>query len=523
MRATALIALTALTASTALTAQSRFWRPDERVLLSDFSWVTAVAASPWRVFVATRHGLLIYDRGARAWKEPVTAVDGYPVAPAQVALADVTGNAVWLGLADGWARYDEDLAHWDRGYVPGGVGVLMLDNRDLAGGVYLRTASGWVHLSRGAIMPDPGGGLARLPSGSARVMSLDPQTALQQSPAAAAFQSLLLTDARLRSHRFTSAGSEGAQRDIFLGTDGMGLIRMDGLSGQWDNLQYGLLQSRADAIAPGARGVWVAGTAYGAERRGITWVPEDLGTTTYLESPTGFGSAEVRRMLAHDGAVWIATNAGLYRVPQSGGGGIARFDLGSGLGSEDVRCLAPAPDGVWAGTAHGVAVVTADGRVTTFGTGTAAVLSLLQMRESLWVGSTAGLALLAPGDQAPHLVDADPALRGAVVALAHLGDTLVAATGDQLAWRDPASGQWTLTRAGAPIGSISVLAADRDGVWVGGSIGLAFWNVGRSTFRALRVPGDLPPTIRDLVALPPYVWVATDSGLVRLRRDAVKP
>lgn len=250
-----------------LLAQSRLWRPDERVLLSDFSWVTAVAASPWRVYAATRHGLLIYDRGAQAWRPPVTVLDGYPEAPALVALADVTGNAVWLGLSDGWARYDEDMGRWERGYLPGGVGSLMLDNQDLAGGVYIRGASGWAHLSRGAIMPDPGP--ARLPPGDRRVMALDPETALQQSPSASAFRSLMLTDAKLRAHRF--------------------------------------------------------------------------------------------------------------------------------------------------------------------------------------------------------------------------------------------------------------LAAEQGGVWVGGSVGLAFWNIGRSTFRSLRVPGDLPATIRDLAALPPYVWVATDSGLVRLRRDAVRP
>jgi len=524
LRATRLAVLVLLTSvlSVSLSAQTRLWRPDERVLLSDFSWVTAVAASNWRVYAATRHGLLIYDRGAQAWRAPVTALDGYPASLALVALADVTGNAVWLGLTDGWARYDEDLNRWERGYVAGGVRGLMLDNQDLAGGVYLRGPSGWAHLSRGALSPDPGP--ARLPPGNARVTTIDPETALQQSPSASAFRSLMLTDRRLQSHRFTAASNAPLQHELYLGTDGIGLIKMEDISGQWDVLSYGLLQSRADAVAAGARGVWVAGTAYGGERRGLTWLPEDLSTTTYLESAVGFGSAEVRRMLGVGDVMWVATNAGLFRVRTSGAGDMRRFDLGSGLASEDVRCLAPAPDGVWVGTAHGLSIVTADDRVTNFGSGGTTILSLLQVRESLWVGSAAGLALLAPGENAPRFVDADAALRSPIVALARVGDTLVAATADQLAWRDPAGGQWTLMRPGASsVGAITVLAADQGGVWVGGSIGLAFWSIGRSTFRSLRVPGDLPATIRDLIALPPYVWVATDSGLVRLRRDAVRP
>src|SRR2546422_7207022 len=59
-----------------LSAQSRFWRPEDRALISDFSYVTAVAASPFTVFGATTHGLVVYDRQARTWRLPVTTLDG---------------------------------------------------------------------------------------------------------------------------------------------------------------------------------------------------------------------------------------------------------------------------------------------------------------------------------------------------------------------------------------------------------------------------------------------------------------
>src|SRR5882757_403784 len=84
---------------------------DNRVIISDFSEVAAVAASPWFVFGATAHGLLIYDRMSRRFRPPVTALDRYP-AMGQVrrALADPSGNAVWLdlGTALGYVRYDMD-------------------------------------------------------------------------------------------------------------------------------------------------------------------------------------------------------------------------------------------------------------------------------------------------------------------------------------------------------------------------------------------------------------------------------
>jgi len=34
------------------------------------------------------------------------------------------------------------------------------------------------------------------------------------------------------------------------------------------------------------------------------------------------------------------------------------------------------------------------------------------------------------------------------------------------------------------------------------------------------VPLDVPAPVRDVAVDPPYVWVATDSGLVRFARDA---
>src|SRR5258705_11030704 len=96
------------------------WISGERVLISDFSYIDAVAASPWLVFAATRHGLLIYDRVAHAWRPPVTTLDGYPTSRVRTAIADPAGNAVWLGsgAVDGYVRYDVDAPLGTRGAGP---------------------------------------------------------------------------------------------------------------------------------------------------------------------------------------------------------------------------------------------------------------------------------------------------------------------------------------------------------------------------------------------------------------------
>jgi hypothetical protein len=202
-----------------------------------------------------------------------------------------------------------------------------------------------------------------------------------------------------------------------------------------------------------------------------------------------------------------------------------RFTLEDGLPSEDVGALAPAPDGVWIGTGRGLAVITSD-RVVRVGTFAQPVTSLLAVGDTLWVGSTAGLGALLPGGAEPVIlpeVHAEPALNAPVVALTRTGDTLVVVLEDQVAWRDPATAHWAVERPRATLGTLRAASSDAGGggVWLAGAIGVAWWDIAHATYRRLDVPGDLPGPVRDIAAAVPWVWVATDSGAVRLSREAV--
>ncbi|HMA41287.1 MAG TPA: two-component regulator propeller domain-containing protein [Gemmatimonadales bacterium] len=494
------------------------------MLVSDFSVVDAVAASPWIVYVATRHGLLLYDRRARSWRLPVTTLDGYPSARVRTALADPAGNAVWLGTTDGWARYDADLQRWEQGTTPGGVSALLLDAGDAGSGVFLRDLTGWQFLPRGALLPISG---TPLPPPDRRVAPLDVQAALAATPMAQAMRALILTDPRLRNYQFTGAARTADNDDLFMGTNGLGLVRIDAAVGQWEPLTFTLLGARADALALGPDGVWVAGAATreAGGRSGVTWLASDLSATTPVEPAAGadFGIAAVRRLLAVGGALWIATDAGVYRMDPATGR-TRRFGLEDGLPSEDVRALARSPDGVWIGTTRGLAVITGE-KVARVGTFSQPVTCLLAVGDTLWVGSTAGLGVLTPGAAEPVVppdVAAEPALQAPVVALVRAGgDTLVAVQRDQVAWRDPATAHWTLERPRATLGTLTAASADGAGVWLGGTIGLAWWDIARGIYRRIDVPGDLPAPVRDVAAAPPWIWVATDSGAVRLSRAAV--
>jgi len=512
------LAAALLTAHPPSTLAAQRWRPEDRVLVTEFSFVTAVAASPYFVYAATPRGLLIYDRAARLWRPPITWLDGLPRTRMWVALADAVNDAVWFGTAEGWARYDAQLRVWERGFVSGGVRALAFDARDLASGVFVRGGTGWAFLPRGAPVPVPGAP----PPPAQRIESLDPGTALERAPMVDAMRALILTDARLRSHAFTSAAATLDRSDIFFGTSGMGVVRVDGMTGEWEALAYGLPAPAAGALAAGAGGVWVAALARPGERAGVAWVSADATVVRPIERAGAVAPPflEGRRLLARDRTLWLATERGVMRVdPRSG------ESLRSGAGSpdDDARALAPGPGGVWVGTARGLVFVSADGAAERVGTFAEPVLSLVAARDTLWVGSAAGLGVLGPESDRPAVppeIAATPALRDPIVALARSADTLVAATADQLAWRDPGGGAWTVVRPLADVGRLTALAGDEGGVWVGGTQGLGFWHIARGTFHALRVPLDLPAAVRDVVVAAPWLWVATDSGLVRFDRQA---
>lgn len=335
----------------------------------------------------------------------------------------------------------------------------------------------------------------------------------------------LLTDARLRTYQFTSAAlTADRPNEIFLGTTGLGLLRVDPMSGQGAPLTFGLPNARASVVVSGPGGVWTVGSARAGERRAVTWVADDFSKFTVNEDALGRGTQVLiaQRLLYVENALWLATDRGLYEMPSGEGAG-RFFDIGAGLPGPDVLSLARAPDGVWVGTTQGLAVITPAGAVTRMPGSDRAIPALAAQRDSLWVGTVDGLALLAPGSTIPTLppeLAAVPPLRAPITALVNAHDTIVTATADQLGWRDPASGAWTVLRPRAPVGTITTLAPDAGGVWIGGTSGLIYWDIAHQIFRGVSVPGDIPAAVRDVTVEGGYVWVATDAGLVRLSRDA---
>jgi ligand-binding sensor domain-containing protein len=500
-----------------ITAQTGLWREDERVIITDQSVVGAVAATDSRVYVATNGGLGIYDRRFRQWDPPVTVADGYPREPITVALADPTDDAVWLGTASSVIQYRRLLRTFDAYPVPGGVRNLAFDADDPFAGLYILTATGWQVLPRGGFVPAP----APPPSGRL-VTALSLREAEARLPFLRTMGADVLLDERLRSFRFTSAAVVPGEEEYWLGTNGMGVVRVDALVAGIEPVPGGLLSAGAGAVLAADDGVWV-GSDEQSGRTGLTWVSADLQRFSWEEGPrgTGFRAGVVRALAAHDGEIWAATDHGIVQVEP--GVATRRVQTVDGLPDNDVFALAAAEGGVWVGTASGVARIPDDTAEVQRTEGPwVPALALAASGASVWVGFTDGLGLAAPNGQVFTAPGADTLmdLRSAIVAVAVLGDTVVAATTGRLMWR-AGDGPWRVDRYLSEVAPIYALAGDAGGLWVGGQAGLARVRLAAQSVIPFPVPRDVPAAVRGIAVTERYIWLATPAGLVRFSRDAL--
>jgi hypothetical protein len=511
-------------------ATSRAWRPDERTVVTDLSHVTAVAATDLVVYAATRRALAVYDRGSGVLREIVGVLDGYPPGPVTAMVADPGDDTAWLAGLGLWVSYEPLGRRFTSGPLPGPADAVVLDSSDPSRGAFFHTGAGWYFVPRVGLFAQP---TSDVPPPGRRIGALGPAELLARAPAFDAVRLEIERDALLRTWRLTSAVMTPARNEIFVGTDGNGVFRVDPTTYETQRLPAGLLATSTGAVADEDGRVCAgSGAPYGGlrragTRRGIACFRPDLTDFSYYEgtSVAGLPAGTVRRLLSTRDALWVAGDQGALRLdPRSGD--VRQLHGREGLPSEDVRALTAVSDGVWIGTARGVAFVPDTGsapRATRSLMLDAAVLALAARGETLWVGTAAGLYILPPGADAPEAAAPDrPELSAPVVALAASGDTLLAATESRLAWH--AGAQWhVLVPPGAPIGRLTALAADRAGFWVAGSAGLAFFQPARGVWRALTAPGDVPQPVLDVAAGRDYVWAATPGGVVRLARSVLVP
>jgi ligand-binding sensor domain-containing protein len=504
---------------------SRAWLPEERVLITDMSVVAALAANENVLYVVTSSGIGVYDIRFRRWLPPVTVLDGYAPTRPFAALVDPTDESLWLGTALGVVNYSPRMRWYQTTTLAGGADRLMLDREDAFAGVYLHNASGWQFLPRGGMLTRP---VTSLPPAGQRIGSASLREIVARHPEIETLRAGTLLDSRMRSFRYTAAAEVPIADLVFLGTNGLGVVRYDGGTGRLERLPFGLLAPGASALVRGPDGVWVGSDGHQG-RSGVTLVSRDLQRFRFEEGPrvTGLGGAAVHDLVVHDGRLWLATDVGVVILDS---GEARRLTSAQGLPTGAALALAAGGTGVWVGTERGLAFIADDGTITRVGAQLVDRVNALAVAgDALWVGSRAGLGLSVAGSQGvfvPPAAEQVPELRDAIVDVAVSAAFLVAAVRDGIAWRSlsdstgPEDGGWLVEHAVAALGAITAVECDADLIWLGGTRGFAHYTPATRAF-AFYTSGDVPGVVRDIVVDERYVWVATEGGVVRIDKRAI--
>ncbi|MES2303869.1 MAG: hypothetical protein V4558_00065 [Gemmatimonadota bacterium] len=494
-------------------------RPEDRVLLGDFSRVNAVAAVFDRVYVAYPTSLGIYRSLTHRWEVPRAPAEPRLLNAVFAAIVDGVDQSVWLAIPDGWLHYRAEMDLWERGSIPGRVQNVAIDAADPTRGVWFQSATGWYLQPRGG-----GVAMAASPPKSLRFPpSLE--DAMRDLPQLRSLAPTLAQGPRLTPGRITTVAPAVDGSGWYLGTTTRGLLYFDRMGAQGQSFRVGLPSERVGALATTDDGLWVATDESPDVGAQLTFLCADLSCSKSITGSASFGLgfSAARQLLFASQHIWIGTDRGLLRQALPSGD-LKRFDESSGLTDQRVTALVARRGKVVSGGPRGLAAENDAGAMERVAPNfTGMVYALAASGDTVWAATISGLLQYLPGAAdltRPEGLRQIGGGNASTYGVGYVSDTLVAMTADHLLWRDPVSGTWAIgPELSSRLGRLMLMFTDNDGAWVAGDRGVALVRPGVGALSVLEIPVDIPDQVTSIVRRGRYLWIGTPSGLVRYLLD----
>ena len=513
-------------------------RSDEIVVIPSMTSISAIALTDRYAFIATPRALAVYDTRFDAWLPPLTRVDGWPDLPIDVMMADPADpSSVWFASGTFVYHYRVGFDDLVRAVVPQRVSpnAFYVDGGDPAAGVIVSGGpTGSVRVSPTGFVQPYNPAMGRPPG--PRIVPQSAASVFARYRSLQDFQRVLTRDESLRSWPISSAASSPIKTEVWLGTIGGGVFKVDPDFARSVQMPFGLLGEGAGAVARAADGVWFgsAGTGINA-REGLTFVDNGLRQWRWIDGgpSSPLVSARITALSVWESTLWVGSNRGLVHLDGRSGTVIRRWDDLSGLPHSLVYAVAPRPQGAWVGTARGLVFAHADQASRDSRANDAdslmitndAVRALVTRGDTLWIGSERGLLTLLPGtSEVRRVAGADMRLTQPVTAIATADSVIAFATSsDEVIRLHSRTG--AVLDAGAflegnRVGRINALAMDANTIWVAGDQGVVVVRRDTRAQRMLVAGRDIPAEAYGIVLTPQYAWIATREGGVRVTRQS---
>jgi ligand-binding sensor domain-containing protein len=498
-----------LWAQSAWAQASRNWRPDDRVLITAFAEVGAIAQDQRHLYAATSGGLTIYDYVQQRWLPPSTLEDGYPpFAPPTALAVDVQGNEVWLGTARGSVlRWRGLPPRWEivTGALLEPVLAIVPINSIADDAIYIQTRSAWHRARRLSfateLVPPPQVPREALQRAAAS-RTIDPELA--------ALRARIGVDPHARRWPITATIPVDRPNQYWFGTRGAFLFGFDAIRMESNWLWFGAPTRGVTALAIDGNDLWLGGDGRGP-RGGVVRATRDLQRWSLFDPLDRAPDGRVVAIAAGSDAVYFASDRGVYRFEPNAREAWQRFPI------DDPFTLAALPSGVWVGTQHGIILIR-EGQARSVLVGPR-VVRITVIGDSVWAATNRGLLTrsVAAADSASW----DPVVglpAGGFVDAAGLGQTRYALAPDALYTRTTAGWSGPVrTPAMNGLGRLRRLLADDTALWIAGERGIARYVPAREEWLYFLTPGDIPEgPITDLAVDGSFVWLATPAGALRL-------
>jgi ligand-binding sensor domain-containing protein len=483
----------------------RLWRPEERVLVTSFGEVGALARDSRRVYVATIGGLVSYDPLTRVWGTPITIEDGYPANELPSALAvDEASTDVWLGTAQGSVyRYRTVPPRWDQvGIALGGSVLAIVVPPLFRDEVYIQTSTGWFRAGRISVGVRP-----LLPNELPNEVVAAARAQRSLDPSVMSFRATLGLDQRNRRWPLTVGIPGFTPETYFFGTRGAFIFAFDARRAAPEWYWFGAPSRGVSALAVTRDRVWVGADGSGP-REGLSDFTPDLQRWTLHDPQDGAPRGPITHIEARGSEVFAASRDGVYRWSNG------RWE---NIGFDDATSVAVAGSALWVGTRRGLYLEGTRPLQLLPGT---FVTRVRAFGNDVWAATRDGLFQIVSTNDSLRFGARriDELSTGSITDVAVVNDTVIAVASEGL-WIRGATGWRGPVRLPllAGLGRLFTARADGGALWIAGERGAARYTPATGEILSFLAPNDLPSgPVYDVAPADNFVWLATPLGALRL-------
>lgn len=486
----------------------RYYRPEDWVTYTDFSYVRSVAVDLRYVYAGTDGGIACFNRVTRRWDHPLTMGDGLPELPVRVVAPDPTTRSLWVVTRTKLCRYDPALEEWRSFGILDATPASLVEAIGIGNQfIYARAGAQTYRMDRVKEVWEPS------PSQSSEVRWYGGEQNLRKYPFLAPYYVL---DARLRRYNMTSLDQDGF--DIWIGTSGYGLLHYNSRTLSREHRFFGLGGESVRALSKDGPTLWIGG-----ESDRITAWNQDQDTWRYYDEESEYGllSSDVSDIVSDSLWMWLGTQEGLARYDRATGRW-KTFTVFERLWANGVTALGVDGDVLWIGTEEGLCRMSTEsgkiGRIDEFKY--VRISDIVVDSPRVWIATSRGVFVFRQEEETwGRFESPDKSLE--------LGTNSIAIDGERIWFGTEHRGvvcydvkEGTFTSYQAPVhlatNQVFCVASDGQNLWVGTASGATrFDRRGSSWTTYTQADGLVSNRVESILTDGDHVYFGTPRGMTR--------